>query len=227
MTTSIGHDVVPYDVIEVTGRRVGDVPRTGEIIEVLGEPGRPHYRVHWDDGHESVFYPGAGTHVRHGAGSRRHDTPPTCDEVIAVLTAADIPFELLPHRRTTSASGSALALGVMPQKTGKTVVVRVRDAFVRAVVPASRRLSLDKLGHLLGAAPEIVSEEELDGLYPQFELGAVPPFGGPEDRVVVDRRIADAGTVVLETGSHELSLRIASADLVDLAQGEVADIAAG
>jgi len=225
--TTIGHHVAPFDVIEVTGRRVGEPPRTGEIVEVLGEPERPHYRVHWDDGHESVFFPGAGTHIRHGAGTRRHDTPPTCDEVIAVLTAADVPFELLPHRRTTSASGSALALGVLPQKTGKTVVVRVRDTFVRAVVPASRRLSLDKLGHLLGAAPALATEEELDGLYPQFELGAVPPFGGPTDRVIVDRRIVEAGNVVLETGSHELSLRMAVADIVDVAQAEVADIASG
>jgi Ala-tRNA(Pro) deacylase len=225
--TTIGHEVAPYDVIEVTGRRVGDGPRTGEIIEVLGEPERPHYRVHWDDGHESVFFPGAGTHIRRGIGTRRHDTPPTCDAVIAALTAADLPFELLPHRRTTSASGSALALGVLPQKTGKTIVLRVRDEFVRAVVPASRRLSVDKLGHLLGAAPELVSEQELDGLYPQFELGAVPPFGGPPDRVVVDRRIADAGNVILETGCHELSLRMASPDLIEVAHAEVADIAVG
>jgi Ala-tRNA(Pro) deacylase len=225
--TTIGHEVAPYDVIEVTGRRVGDVPRTGEIVEVLGEPDRPHYRVHWDDGHESVFFPGTGTRIRRGAGTRRHDTPPTCDAVIAVLTEANLPFELLPHRRTSSASGSALALGVLPQKTGKTIVLRVRDAFVRAVVPASRRLSVDKLGHLLGVAPELVSEEELDGLYPQFELGAVPPFGGPPDRVVVDRRLADAGNVVLETGSHELSLRMASTDLVEVAHAQVADIAVG
>jgi Ala-tRNA(Pro) deacylase len=227
VVTTIGHEVAPFDVIEVTGRRVGDVTRTGEIVEVLGAPERPHYRVHWDDGHESVFFPGAGTSVRHGAGSRRHDTPPTCDEVIDALTAANVPFELLPHRRTTSASGSALALGVLPQKTGKTVVVRLRDEFVRAVVPASRRLSLDKLGHLLGAAPEVASQEELDGLYPQFQLGAVPPFGGPGDRVVVDRRLAEAGNLILETGCHELSLRMASVDLVEVAHAEVADIAVG
>ena len=223
--TTTGQEVAPYDVITVTGRRVGDAPRTGEIVEVLGGPERPHYRVHWDDGHESVFYPGAGTHIRHGVESRRHDAPSTCDAVIAALSAAGIAFELLPHRRTSSASGSALALGVLPQKTGKTVVVRVRDEFVRAVVPASRRLSLEKLGHVLGAAPALASEEELDGLYPQFELGAVPPFGGPPDRVVVDRRIADADTVVLETGSHELSLRMGAGELVDVAGAEVADIA--
>ena len=42
-----------------------------------------------------------------------------------------------------------------------------------------------------------------------------------------DRRIAEAGNVVLETGCHELSLRMAAADIVDVAQAEVADIAIG
>lgn len=46
------------DGIAVTGHRVGEPERVGEILEVLGEEAAPHYRVRWDDGHESVFYPG-------------------------------------------------------------------------------------------------------------------------------------------------------------------------
>ena len=46
------------DIIEITGHAVGDQPRTAEILEVLGEPGHEHFRVRWEDGHESVFFPG-------------------------------------------------------------------------------------------------------------------------------------------------------------------------
>jgi Domain of unknown function (DUF1918) len=45
------------DVISLTGRHVGDTGRTGEVVDVLGEELNPHYRVRWDDGHESVLYP--------------------------------------------------------------------------------------------------------------------------------------------------------------------------
>ncbi len=32
--------------------------RRGEVIEVLGQGEREHYRVRWEDGHESVYFPG-------------------------------------------------------------------------------------------------------------------------------------------------------------------------
>jgi hypothetical protein len=39
--------------------------RHGEIVEVIGTGEREHYRVRWQDGHESVFYPGPDAHVPH------------------------------------------------------------------------------------------------------------------------------------------------------------------
>jgi len=45
------------DEIVITGHAVGDAPRTAEILEVLGEPGHERFRVRWEDGHESIFFP--------------------------------------------------------------------------------------------------------------------------------------------------------------------------
>jgi hypothetical protein len=45
------------DRIEITGHAVGDAPRTAEILEVLGAPGQEHFRVRWEDGHESIYFP--------------------------------------------------------------------------------------------------------------------------------------------------------------------------
>jgi hypothetical protein len=52
------------DVLVITGHRVGEAERAGEILEVLGEPGHRHYQIRWDDGHESVFYPSNDAIVR-------------------------------------------------------------------------------------------------------------------------------------------------------------------
>jgi Domain of unknown function (DUF1918)/Cation transporting ATPase, C-terminus len=49
----------PGDWIVVHGKRVGEPGRTGLILEVLGEPDHEHYRVRWDEEHESIFYPGS------------------------------------------------------------------------------------------------------------------------------------------------------------------------
>lgn len=56
------------DWIEVSGLP-GRAPRSGQILEVLGTSGHEHYRVRWDEQHESIFYPTEGTTVlRHGHG---------------------------------------------------------------------------------------------------------------------------------------------------------------
>jgi hypothetical protein len=51
------------DAVEVVGHKVGESARHGTIVEVLGEPGHVHYRVAWDDGRESVLYPGSDVRI--------------------------------------------------------------------------------------------------------------------------------------------------------------------
>jgi len=53
------------DELIVRGRHVGDPDRSGIIIEVVGQAGRPPYLVRWSDGHESSFYPTSGTVAQH------------------------------------------------------------------------------------------------------------------------------------------------------------------
>ncbi len=58
------------DMVVVSGHRVGEPERTGEILELLGEPGHQHFRVRWDNGHESLFYPGNDATIRHATHRR-------------------------------------------------------------------------------------------------------------------------------------------------------------
>jgi Ala-tRNA(Pro) deacylase len=149
-------------------------------------------------------------------------------DVTTTLDEAGVRYELLPHAHTESAVAEAEALGLAPGEVAKTLVVTTPDGHFRAVVPASERLDLSKLRDLLreGGRHEVhlVPEEDLVREYGEFELGAVPPFGGPRDSVVVDRRIAERDSVVVEAGNHDQSLRVAAADLVRITGAQVADI---
>jgi hypothetical protein len=49
------------DRLLVDSERVGRAGRGGEILEVLTTAAGVHYRVRWDDGHESTFFPSAGS----------------------------------------------------------------------------------------------------------------------------------------------------------------------
>ena len=54
------------DKIVVDALHTGDVARNGEILEVIDEGGAVHYRVRWEDGHESLYFPGSDAHVAPG-----------------------------------------------------------------------------------------------------------------------------------------------------------------
>jgi Ala-tRNA(Pro) deacylase len=149
-------------------------------------------------------------------------------DVAALLEEAGVGYEVLPHAHTETAAAEAEALGVSPGEVAKTLVVTTPTGHVRAVVPASERLDLGKLRDVLAEGGRhkvhLATEEDLGRDYGDFELGAVPPFGGPGDEVVIDQRVAERDAVVVEAGNHDQSLRIAAADLVRITGAQVADI---
>jgi hypothetical protein len=49
----------------IRGRTVGSTDRHGEIVEVRGADGAPPYLVRFDDGHESLVFPGSDCVVEH------------------------------------------------------------------------------------------------------------------------------------------------------------------
>ncbi|RJO77963.1 DUF1918 domain-containing protein [Nocardia panacis] len=46
------------DRLHVHSHVVGEIDRQGEIIEVRGQQGAPPYVVRFNDGHESLVFPG-------------------------------------------------------------------------------------------------------------------------------------------------------------------------
>jgi hypothetical protein len=64
-------DVKPGDLVVVSGHRVGESERLGEILEVLDPGPRQHYRVRWEDGRETIFYPSSDAVVRPGKKPKR------------------------------------------------------------------------------------------------------------------------------------------------------------
>ena len=64
------------DEIVVAARAVGVAAKTGEILEVLGDSGHERFRVRWEDGHESVFFPHEDAVVRRPAQKRAKPPAP-------------------------------------------------------------------------------------------------------------------------------------------------------
>ena len=137
-----------------------------------------------------------------------------------------VDHEVIAHRRTSTARQEAAAVGVPANEVAKTVVLVSEDGFVRAVVPASTRVDLEAVRDLLDdPTVRLASEPEVTYAYPLFELGSVPPFGGPGgDRTIVDPHVLAQGSIVFEAGSQRESVRMHATDLVELSGAWVAPI---
>ena len=53
------------DTLVIHGKTVESPDRSGEVLEVHGTDGAPPYLVRFDDGHETLVYPGTDTVIRH------------------------------------------------------------------------------------------------------------------------------------------------------------------
>ncbi len=148
-------------------------------------------------------------------------------ELTRVLDEAQVSYELIPHKRTETATEEAEALGLEPREVAKTLVVSTSGGYVRAVLPASERIDLHKVGDAVGAGKDVhlATEDDLLRDYAEFELGAVPPVGGRRaDPVVLDVGLAARESLVFEAGEHDESIWLRTSDLLALSHAQVADI---
>jgi len=67
------------------------------------------------------------------------------EDLTRALDEAGAAYELLPHAHTESALAEAQALGLPADDVAKTLIVKTREGYLRAVVPASDRLDERKL----------------------------------------------------------------------------------
>ncbi len=148
-------------------------------------------------------------------------------DVTGFLEESGVDFDVLEHAHTERAADEAATLGIAPEEVAKTLVLVAPSGNVRAVLAASDRIDLHKVAAMLGVGSkkvQLASEDDLARDYQDFELGAVPPFGGREDQVIVDEQVAGRDSVVLEAGSHDTSVRLKAVDLVRLTRAQVVDI---
>lgn len=128
-------------------------------------------------------------------------------------------YTVMSHAVTYTAQAAAAVMHVSGKEVAKTVVVRAGEETVLAVLPAARHVNLDKLGQLLGKPVRLATEQEFSDLFPDCELGAMPPFGQLYNLpVYVDKTLAADEEIVFNAGTHRDAIRMGYADFVRLAR---------
>jgi Ala-tRNA(Pro) deacylase len=129
------------------------------------------------------------------------------------LKASGIPYELLPHAPTKSSYGSARAAHLPARQLAKGVLLKEKDKYLLAVLPASRKLDLSWLRSETGRACELASEAELSQIFPDCAPGAVPALGPAYGlQAVVERALCGQSELYFEAGDHEELVHVREAD---------------
>jgi Ala-tRNA(Pro) deacylase len=130
------------------------------------------------------------------------------------------------HRRAYSAQHIAALEHVSGKEFAKVVMVMADDRPVMAVVPAARWLRLDQARAALDADEvRLANEAEFAPLFPDCEVGAMPPFGNLYDvPVYVDEDLAGNEEIVIQAGTHEDTVRLRYDDFARLAHPVVAHL---
>lgn len=133
-------------------------------------------------------------------------------------------FEKVPHRTTGDAQRMAQAVHVSGDEVAKTVVLKAGKRHVLAVLPATHRVDLDKAAEALGEkSVELADEVEFKSLFPDCELGAVPPFGSQYGLpTLVSTRLTRDEEIVFESNTHDEAVRMRYADFEKLEKPQAA-----
>ena len=128
------------------------------------------------------------------------------------LEGHGVGHEVLNHPVTGSSSETAQSAHISGHRIAKTVVLREGekgDGYLLAVLPASHHLSLEMLQGWLGRPVALASEQEIGKLFPDCDLGAIPPIGEAYGlEVVMDDSLAGLDEVYFEGGDHRTLVKV-------------------
>ena len=141
------------------------------------------------------------------------------------LTDAGVKFEVHQHDPAYTAQQMAATEHVSGDAVAKPVVVYAGKKYVLCVLPASCKVDLRRLGKALKTRQcRLAEESELGALFPDVEVGAEGPFGGPYGlETLVDTRLTACETIAFTAGDHRKTVRMSYDDYARLAAPTVAD----
>ncbi|WP_076791505.1 aminoacyl-tRNA deacylase [Chlorobium sp. KB01] len=143
------------------------------------------------------------------------------------LDSHAVRYFVLSHSPAYTAQEIAAAAHVPGKELAKTVMVSINGTMAMVVLPASRQLDFERLREVTGTRDvELAGEREFAGLFPECEIGAMPPFGNLYGMdVYVAEELEEDDEIAFNAGSHNELLRLSYEDYRRLVHPEVARLA--
>ena len=140
--------------------------------------------------------------------------------LLGLLAKSRLEYELLPHREAFTAQEVAQTAHIRGRRLAKVVLVRAgRGDYIMAVVPASTHVDLERVRWIGGFKQlELATEGEVQRVFPDCELGAMPPFGNLYGLpIYLDACFANEEDFIFQAGNHHEVVRMTFAEYECLA----------
>ncbi len=144
------------------------------------------------------------------------------------LEREHVKYVTVPHSPAFTAQEVAESAHVSGKEMAKTVVVHLDKQLALAVLPANQRVSLPELREAAGGATaRFASEDEFKDLFPDCEVGAMPPFGNLYGMdVFLATPLTEDEEIAFNAGSHSELIKMLFRDFERLVQPTVANFSA-
>ena len=139
------------------------------------------------------------------------------------LDLHNVKYVTISHSRAFTAQETAASAHVPVKELAKTVMVKMNGKMAMAVLPASCKVDFDLLKKATEAATiEIANEKEFKDLFPDCEIGAMPPFGNLYGMAVfVAKTLTEDREIAFNAGSHRELVKLAYRDFEKLVKPKV------
>ena len=119
-------------------------------------------------------------------------------------------YEELHHTEAWTAQELAQREHISGHRVAKVVGVLADGQPVELILPASRRVLLDRVRQLLRAKEvRLATEQELEQLFPDCELGAIPALRHWKDvDILMDTSLRTDGDILIQAGTHRDAVRL-------------------
>jgi len=131
-----------------------------------------------------------------------------------------IKYVVLSHSVAYSAQEVAASVHIPGKEVAKTVLVNINGKLVMAVLPANYNINFNRLMIALGGGDVFLApESELLELFPDCELGAMPPFGNLYNmEVFVAKSLAEDEEIAFNAGSHTEIIKMNYKDFAQMVE---------
>ena len=139
------------------------------------------------------------------------------------LDSHNIKYVSIKHSEAYTAQEIAASAHIPGKELAKTVIVKIDGNMAMAVLPAGYKVEFELLKEAAKANKvELASEEEFKDVFPDCEIGAMPPFGNLYGlEVFVAKALAEDKEIAFNAGSHIELIKLEYTDFENLVNPKV------